>query len=90
VSFRRSLELRAGPALVLLARAPRWVPFALVLGCLVGGLLAHGVLAVLLIAVVLALLGLQLVFAWPVLDPAARLLRAAVLLLLAVAAVRRY
>jgi len=90
VSLRRSLELRAGPAFVLLARAPRWVPFLVVLGCVVGGLLAHGVLAAALIAVVLVLLGLQLVFAWPVLDPPARLLRVAVLVLLVAAAVSRF
>ena len=83
-TFRRSVELKAGPVLVLLARAPRWVPFVLVLGCVVGGLLLTGPGGAVLLAVVLALLGLQLYFAWPVLLPPQRALRAAVLGLIAV------
>jgi hypothetical protein len=81
-SFRRSAELKAGPLVVLLARAPRWLPFAVVLGCVVGGLVLHGPIAAVLLAVVLVLLGLQLFFAWPVLEPPQRLLRLLVLLLL--------
>lgn len=89
-SFRRSVELKAGPVLVLLARAPRWVPFVLVLGCVVGGLLLTGPAGALLLAVVLLLLGLQLFFAWPVLLPPQRLLRAAVLGLIALAVANRF
>lgn len=90
MSFRRAVELRAGPVLVLLGRAPRWVPFALVLGCVVGGLLLHGPVAALLLAVVLLLLALQLFFAWPALDPPQRALRLLVLGLLVFAVVRRF
>ena len=89
-TFRRSVELKAGPALVLLARAPRWVPFLFVLGCVVGGLLLSGPVGGVLLALVLALLALQLFFAWPVLIPPQRLLRAAVLALLAFVIVQRF
>lgn len=89
-TMRRSLERKAGPLLVLLARAPRWVPFLAVLGCVVGGLLLHGPVAAVLLAVVLALLGLQLFFAWPVLEPPQRVLRSVVLLLLAGAVLQRF
>jgi hypothetical protein len=87
--FRRSVELRAGPALVLLAQAPRWLPFALVLGCVVGGLLLHGPVAAVLLAVVLLLLALQLFFAWPVLPPPQRVLRLLVLALITAAVLSR-
>jgi hypothetical protein len=90
VSFRRAVELRAGPVLVLLARAPKWVPFALVLGCVVGGLVLHGPVAAALLAVVLLLLALQLFFAWPALDPPQRLLRLVVLVLIVVAVLGRF
>ncbi len=88
--MRRTLEQKAGPALVVLARAPRWVPFVLVLGCVVGGLLLHGIASAVLLGVVLALLGLQLCFAWPALDPAGRALRTLVLGLVVAAAVSRF
>jgi len=87
--FRRSVELKAGPALVLLARAPRWAPFAVVLGCVVGGLLLHGPVAAALLGLVLLLLALQLFFAWPVLPPPQRVLRVLVLGLITAAVVTR-
>ena len=87
--LRRALEQKAGPLLVLLARAPRWVPFAVVLACVVGGLTLHGPVAGALLALVLLLLALQLFFAWPVLEPGQRALRSVVLLLLVAAVVRR-
>ena len=89
VPFRRRVELSFGPAVVVLARLPRWVPFLLVLGCVVGGLLLHGPAAVVLLAVVVVLLGLQLFFAWPVLALSQRLLRLPVLALVVAAAVGR-
>ena len=88
--LRRALEQKAGPLLVLLARAPRWVPFAVVLACVVGGLTLHGPAAAALLALVLVLLGLQLFFAWPVLEPPQRLLRSVVLVLLAAAVLQRF
>ena len=89
-SFRRSVERKAGPVIVLLARAPRWVPFAVVLGLVVGGLLLTGPVGAVLLVLLLALLGLQLFFAWPVLLPPQRLLRAAVLGLLVLVVVQRF
>jgi hypothetical protein len=89
-TLRRSVERKAGPALVILSRAPRWVPFAVVLACVVGGLTLHGPVAGALLAIVLALLGLQLFFAWPVLEPPARVLRSLVLALVAAAVLQRF
>jgi hypothetical protein len=89
-SFRRSAELKAGPLVVLLARAPRWLPFLVVLACVVGGLVLHGPVAAVLLAVVLVLLALQLFFAWPVLEPPQRVLRLLVLVLLVGAVVSRF
>jgi hypothetical protein len=89
-SFRRSVELKAGPAFVLLARAPRWVPFVVVLGCVVGGLLLTGPAGAVLLLVVLLLLGVQLFFAWPVLLPPQRLLRASVLGLIVLVVASRF
>jgi hypothetical protein len=89
-SFRRSAELKAGPVLVLLARAPRWLPFVLVLGCVVGGLLVSGPVGAVLLLLVLLLLGLQLFFAWPVLLPPQRLLRASVLGLIVLVVASRF
>jgi hypothetical protein len=89
MSLRQTVEQKAGPALVLLARLPRIVPFLLVLGLVVGGLLLSGPAAAVMLAVVFGLLGLQLFFAWPVLPPPQRLLRAAVLAMLVAAAASR-
>lgn len=87
--LRRSLELKAGPLFLLLARLPRVVPFLVVFGLLIGGLLLQGVLAVALLAVVFVLFGLLLFFAWPVLAPPQRAIRLGVLALLVYAAVTR-
>ena len=83
--FRRTAELKAGPLLVLIARLPRVVPFLAVLALVVGGLLLPGATGAVLLGLVLAFLGLQLFFAWPVLVPPQRLLRAAVLVMLVAA-----
>lgn len=88
--LRRTLEQKAGPVLILLARAPKWVPFAVVLGCVVAGLTLHGPVAAALLAVVLVMLGLQLFFAWPVLVPPQRILRLLVLGLVTLAVVQRF
>jgi len=89
-SFRRSVELKVGPAIVLLAKAPRWVPFVLVVGLLLGGLLVPGPAGAVLLVLLLALLGMQLYFAWPVLLPPQRLLRAAVLALIVLVVAGRF
>lgn len=86
MSFRRNFERRIGPLVALVGQLPRWVPFLVVAGLLVGGLLAQGVVgAVLLLALGLLLTSL-LVLSWPALQPAARLLRVAVVALVVVRA----
>jgi hypothetical protein len=72
---------------VLVGRMPRWVPFVVVAVLLVGGLVAQGVLGGGLLAVLAALLGVLLTLSWPALQPAARLLRLAVVALVVVRAV---
>jgi hypothetical protein len=89
-NLRRTLELKAGPVLVLVARLPKAVPFLAVLGLLLLGLLTTGPLAAAALVVVFAFLGLQLFFAWPVLDAPQRLLRVVVLALLLGAALTRF
>ena len=74
-SFRRNLELRLGPLVVLLARLPKIVPFALVLALVVAGLIIEGVIGALLLLLVAALLATLLFLAWPALLPAARGIR---------------
>lgn len=89
-SWRRRLELRLGPALVLLARLPRVVPFLLVLALLVGGLLLGGPVGGALLLVLTALLALLLLLAWPALPAQGRLLRSAVTVLLGVRALAAF
>ena len=84
---RRQLEVKLGPVIVLLARLPRIVPFLVVLGLLLGGLLLQGVAGALLLLVLSALLGVLLSLAWPALPERARLIRLAVVVVLAVRAV---
>jgi hypothetical protein len=85
-SFRRRMETRTGPLVVMLGRLPRFVPFLVVLGLLVGGLLAKGTLGAVLLGVLAALMAMLLVHAWPALQPQARVLRVGVTALVAVRA----
>ena len=73
--FRRRVELRAGPFLVLMARLPRVVPFLVVLGLLVVGLLLGGGTGAALLGVLALFLALLLFLAWPALEPQGRLIR---------------
>jgi hypothetical protein len=86
-SFRRNLELRLGPLVVVLARLPKIVPFALVLALVVAGLIIQGLAGALLLLLVTALLGILLFLAWPALQPPARLVRLAVVVLVLARAV---
>jgi hypothetical protein len=88
-SFRRKVELRSGPVLVLLARLPRVVPFLLVFGLLVGGLLLDNATGGVLLLVLAALLGWLLLLAWPALPTQHRVVRLLVLLLVVASAVGR-
>jgi hypothetical protein len=86
-TFRRRVELQAGPLVILLARLPRAVPFLVVAGLLVGGLLTQGVVGGVLLVALAALLGTLLFLSWPALQPAARVLRSAVVALVVFRAV---
>ncbi len=83
---RRRLEVQLGPVIVLFARLPRFVPFLVVLGLLLGGLLVQGIVGALLLLVLAALLGLLLFLGWPALQPQARVLRLGVVVVLVVRA----
>lgn len=85
-SLRRRVELKAGPVVVLLGQAPRALVFGAVLVLLVGGLLAGGVLGAVLLLVLAVLAAVLLALSWPALQPGARVVRAAVLVLLLVRA----
>jgi hypothetical protein len=85
-TFRRRVELRAGPLVVLAGQAPRALVFGGALLLLVGGLLAGGVLGGVLLLALAAALGLLLLMSWPALIPQARALRSGVVALLVVRA----
>jgi hypothetical protein len=87
-NFRRQVELRVGPLLVLISRLPAFVIFLATMGCVFGGL-ALGGFGLALVALVLLLVAAQLFFAWPVLPPPQRALRLAVIVLVAGLAVSR-
>lgn len=82
-SFRRRVELKAGPLVVLMAKLPRVVPFVVVLGLLVAGLLVGGGLGALLLGVLAVLLALLLFLAWPALEPQGRVIRGLVVCVVA-------
>lgn len=89
--FRRRVELTAGPAVVLVSRLPRFVPFLVVLGLLVGGLLLSGPLSAALLLLLALVMAALLFLAWPALPQQGRVLRAAVVVLVtADAAVRLF
>lgn len=73
--------------MVLLNRLPRFVPFLVVAALLVSGLVVKGVLGAVLLLVLATLLGSLLALSWPALQPGPRLLRVAVVGLVAVRAV---
>jgi hypothetical protein len=73
--FRRRVELKAGPLVVLLAKLPRVVPFLLVLGLLVAGLLIGGGAGAILLGALALLLAVLLFLAWPALEPQGRMIR---------------
>jgi hypothetical protein len=76
-----------GPLVVLLSGLPRAVPFLVVATLLVGGLLAQGVVGGVLLLVLALLLGTLLALSWPALQPGPRVLRVAVVGVVAVRAV---
>lgn len=90
MTLRRSLERRSGPVLVLLGRAPRAVPFLIVLALLVGGLALTGPAGGVLLLVLLAFAAWVTYLAWPALHPGPRVVRVVVLALLLAAAAGRF
>jgi hypothetical protein len=89
VPLRRTVERASAPVLLWLSSRPRFLLPALVAVLLVGGLAAPGVPGLAMLGV-LALLLLWLSYlSWPALDGRARMLRAAMLGLIAVALLQR-
>ena len=86
-TLRRTVELKAGPLVVLLARLPRVVPFLIIAALLIAGLGFQGIAGAVLLAVLALLMATLLFLSWPALQPQARVLRMAVVLLVAVRAV---
>lgn len=86
---RDRLERRSLPVLLTIGKAPKWVLFLVVLGCVVGGLLLTGLLAAGLLAAVSVFLAWLLGLAWPRLSAGQRLLRGLTVALLAGSAIWR-
>lgn len=87
--LRRTVERRSAPVLLWLSSRPRFVLPVLVAVLLIGGLAAPAPYALpLLLALGLLLLWLSYL-SWPALDGRGRLLRAAMLALIAVALLQR-
>ena len=83
---RQRIEQASLPALTLLSRLPRWVPFLAVLALMLAGIFVPTWGWVLLLLVVAFLLW-TLYLAWPALDSTGRLMRCTVVLLAAAIAV---
>jgi hypothetical protein len=71
---------------VLAGRLPKAVPFLVVAALLVAGLLIEGAAGGVVLLVLVVLLGSLLYLSWPALEPGPRMLRLAVVLLVAVRA----
>ena len=87
--LRRTVERASAPLLLWLSSRPRFLLPALVAVLLVGGLAAPAAYGLPLLAVLTLLLVWLSYLSWPALDGRARLLRAAMLALIAVALVQR-
>lgn len=79
--LRRAVELRSTAPLTWLATRPRWLPFVIVLGLLLGGLFLPAAAAVALLAVLVLFVGWLTYLAWPRLDSNGRMTRLLVLVL---------
>ena len=87
--LRRTVERYSAPVLLWLSSRPRFLLPALVAVLLVGGLAAPAAYGLPMLAVLTLLLGWLSYLSWPALDARARLLRAAMLALIAVALAQR-
>lgn len=81
---RHAVERRSATALLFLRSLPRALPPLVVVGLLAGGVLLHGAAGAACLAVVLALFGWLLFLSWPALAPQARMVRVAVMVMMAV------
>lgn len=87
--LRRTVERRSAPVLLWLSSRPRFLLPLLVAGLLIGGLAARPPYGVPLLGALSLLLLWLSYLSWPALDGRARVLRAAMLALIAVALVQR-
>ncbi len=88
-AMRREVERRSAPVLVWLSSRPRALLPLAVVALLIGGLAAPGAYALPLLALLVLLLAWLSYLSWPVLSPGARVLRAAVLAMVAVTLLQR-
>jgi hypothetical protein len=89
VPLRRTVERRSAPVLLWLSSRPRFLLPVLVAVLLIGGLGAPPSYGLPLLVVLSLLLVWLSYLSWPALDGRARMLRAAMLALIAVAIVQR-
>lgn len=87
--FRGALERASRPVLITLTRAPKWLLAFVSAATLLGGLLAPSPWGPLLLGLVALFLVWLLTLAWPRLEPRARVVRLAVLVLLVAVVVGR-
>lgn len=86
--MRESIEQASLPAVKAMSEWPKWLPFLLILGMMVGGVLipTYGWILIALVAVFLAWL---LYLSWPRLTSPEKLMRFAVIAIVVVAAITR-
>ena len=87
--LRRTVERRSAPVLLWLSSRPTFLLPLLVAVLLIGGLAAPPAYGLPLLLVLSLLLGWLSYLSWPALDGRARMLRVAMLALIAVALVQR-
>ncbi|MDQ1709813.1 MAG: hypothetical protein QOG49_1198 [Frankiaceae bacterium] len=81
--LRHAVERRSATVLLFLRSLPKALPPLAVVGLLAGGFLAHGVAAALCLVAVMVLFGWLLYISWPALPSQARVVRLAVMVMLA-------
>lgn len=82
--LRRSVERRSATALIFLRSLPKALPPLLVVGLFAGGVLVPGTVGALCLLAILFLFGWLLFLSWPALPGQARMLRIAVIAMMAV------
>ncbi|MFL6101605.1 MAG: DUF6703 family protein [Actinomycetales bacterium] len=87
--LRRSVERASRPALIRLSRLSPLVPFALMLVLIVAGLFVPGVAGFVLLMLALLFVGWLLYLGWPAFSASERLMRFAVIVLVAAVAVTK-